>query len=190
LQLDDYYAETDEEKEQFGYWGIQDPDYGGCLEYENEDLDGALKTGRAIGILGAVLGPIVILLLLTTSFLAVPRVATLTLGVVTGVLMPLICGIMFIGLATTLCTDKDFDLKCTPSAKGYLLVPASLFWIGGCIPLCICFKKRRQRDAKTSPELESQGPKSITENDGNYNNIDMPREDIPATRPLASTTRW
>jgi hypothetical protein len=96
-----------------------------------EDLDGALKTGRAIGILGAVLGPIVILLLLTTSFLAVLRVATFTLGVVTGVLMPLICGIMFIGLATTICTDKDFDLKCTPSAKGYLLAPASLFWIGG-----------------------------------------------------------
>jgi hypothetical protein len=170
----DYY----DDKVKFGYWGI-DNDPGGCTEYVKEELDGALKTGRAIGIVGTILGPIAILLFLTTSFLAVPRAATLTLGIVTGVLMPLFCGIMFIGLATDVCTKDEYDegSTCLPAAKGYLLAPALLFWIGGSIPLCICFKERRPRDRQTSPEQQ----KSPIQASANYsyprNNIEMPQED-------------
>jgi hypothetical protein len=163
FQVKATYEDTPEDnfKFKYGYWGEEDDEeIGGCYNFVKEDLDDTLKTGRAIGILGTILGPIAILLLLTTSFLAVPRVATLTLGIVTGLLMPLFCGIMYIGLATKVCTkEKSFfeelETKCVPSAKGYLLIPALLFWIGGSIPLCMCFKERRPRDNKTPPDLES-----------------------------------
>jgi hypothetical protein len=184
-------------------------------------LDGNLKTGRAIGILGTILGPISILLLLTTSFMAVPRRASLTLGIVTGVTMSLFCGIMFIGIATTACSgdfsdfmyyydDSDYedyydgydygdpyydestyaelDATCRPAARGYLLIPALLFWIGGSIPLCICFKEQRPRDRQTSPEQQISPIQASANYSYPGNNIEMPQEGFATTSPVASTT--
>eukprot|EP00977_Amphora_coffeiformis_P018111 scaffold6164_cov163-Amphora_coffeaeformis.AAC.22 len=77
------------EKQKYGYRGFGDND-GKCVKYDfdqADDVPGAIRAGRAVGIIGAVVGAIVFLLSIYTPFFYIPKGIFQALGISFGAIM-------------------------------------------------------------------------------------------------------
>jgi len=144
-----------------------------------------MKTGKAFGIIGAVLGYLLFLFSLTFTFLGYPK-AYNALFITTAILnffLAVCSGILFVGLANEVCTDNydddyltqlgvEFEFECKPGATGYCAVVAFLFFIGAGTSILVmrnnCLKPRRAQ--------QSNGPPTLM--------IQVGDQDMPSTLPL------
>jgi len=98
--------------------------------------DPTLKTGKAFGILGALLGYVLFLFSLTYTFLGYPKAykALFNVTAVLNFFLAVCSGILFVGVAHDFCSDDDFaagvKIECKPSGAGYCAVIAFVFFVG------------------------------------------------------------
>jgi hypothetical protein len=126
-----------------GYWNVEDPDGGGCLDYDSNfadsstDLPAAWKIGRAAGVLGALLAWIVLALVGAASFYCYPRpiLTFRMIGWFMIVLSPTSL-LLLIGKATE--DGKYFKL----AAGGVLAILSSILWVGGAVATMQFLKER------------------------------------------------
>lgn len=142
----------------YGYWGFKFD--SGCVSYDDlwewlvdkdEVLDAPLKVGRILGVVGAVLGGLALIVLLTASCVVFPQGVLVALGSVVGILMAFFSIALCAGMFTEDCTlwweysSSTDAYYCIPNWKGYLIGVAFVFWIAATIPLCCCMKPRRSQ---------------------------------------------
>jgi hypothetical protein len=123
----------------YGYWGYQ---YGGsCETMTGADVDGVIKAGRAIGVIGCLLSFFGIVFLLCAFCIRIPRGLVVAMGCIQGILMCIFTLILPIGLAAEGCALDDHQL-CIPDVKFYLMIPAFLCFLVGSSTMCCCMKPR------------------------------------------------
>lgn len=147
----------------YGYWGFKSD--SGCFSYndfwwfvnKDEVLDAPLKVGRVLGVVGAVLGGLALIVLLVASCNVFPQGVLVALGSVVGILMAFFSIALCAGMFTVDCTiwweyDSSPDTYyCIPNWKGYLIAVAFVFWIAATIPLCCCMKPRHGQSTSSVP---------------------------------------
>lgn len=158
----------------YGYWGSEDPLFGTgeCISYKEwidkteadkkEILDAPLRVGRAVGVLGSLLGGFVVIFMIVTTFIAVPRPAIVSVNVTTGIVMCIFCLVLYIGLIREGCWeepdyygwgDDNETVICTPGPPGYLLFVSFIFWIIGTSPSCCCMPPQLRGNNEDSDKI-------------------------------------
>jgi len=157
----------------YGYWGVIGIDLSGdetCHSLndiadewvalggsKDEIIDGPLKAGRAIGVTGAILGGLFLILLALTPFMVIHKSILIVSGNIVGIFMGLFSPTLYVGLFTDACVEDDNDnyynnsesssgLHCAPTGKGYLASGAFILWIIGTSIVCCCMGKPRTTD--------------------------------------------
>jgi len=132
-----------------GYWSFEDFD-GDCAAYSDEfDPDGPFKFGRAIGIIGSILGYTLIIMLLVASCVRYPlgRKIFFVMGGCM-ILMSIFALLLFVGLSS-----DHFDigtLELEVGAAGWCIIPSFFFWVAAAFATALTMKARDDGGAPTS----------------------------------------
>jgi len=138
----DYYDSNDA-----GYWGWYDDYYDECEDYQTlmdyDDyfhLDAPLKFGRAIGVIGNILGWVTLIMLLIASCVRYPRPKLFfrILGSCMFV-MAVFSLLLLVGLAS-----DPYDISTLPEMGGpaYCVIPGALFWIAAGVTTIVSVQER------------------------------------------------
>jgi len=186
------YPQDDSSNQKYGYWGYIDVTWSGketCHSWndladdwvsvggsKNEVIDAPLKVGRGIGVAGAVLGGLFLILIALTPFMVIHKSIFITSGNIVGIFMGLFSPALYAGLFTEGCVEEDGDnwndyyddgrnnyysdsessstLHCAPTVKGYLASGAFLLWIISTSLVCCCMGNPRSTEATTEDDVQ------------------------------------
>ena len=163
LQVKFPYGYDDEEYEEinqkFGYTSYKD---GSCEDLPDDLIDGPLKAGKALGIVGTILGIFTVLFIVTSTFVLYPKGAWKGISAACFVFAAMSAGLVGIGLASDVCKEETWvdieyqdyiDSKCLPAPSGYVGAVGCLCWIGAGIALC--FMRERHIEPDTNPAIKA-----------------------------------
>jgi len=122
----------------FGYWGVHE-DFltDSCFSFKKlgvkSELDAPLKVGRAMGVLGSIIGALSIIAVLAASCVIYPERVVVHGGSTVGVLMGALSATLFVGLASENCRDENDAFACGLGWPAYLAAASFVLWIcAGC----------------------------------------------------------
>ena len=150
-----------------------------------------MRTGKAFGILGVILGYFLFLFSLTFTFIAYPSAykALWTMTAALNFVLAVFSAILFVGLATEWCDEDNFadffdptgfnattvDVTCKPQGAGYCAVVAFLLFLGAGVSVLVlnnCKGLLKPRLAGTHPQ-QQMFPTSVK----------VGGQDMPSTLP-------
>ena len=146
----------------YGYRGLGDEydDSGGkCLELWDEvaEMPGAIRAGRAVGILGGIIGAVAFLVSMYAPFFYVPKAAFKTMGIVLSIVMTLLTlTLFFLGLLK--CGPFKDRSSCQTSIResAYLAIPTWVTWLGILIWFLLVKDTRRVAAGVVAPASPKQ----------------------------------
>ena len=147
------------EKQKYGYRGFGDYD-GNCLKYDfdedDDDISGAIRAGRALGIIGGVFGAVVLLLSIYSPFFYVPKGIFQAIGIAFGAVMTVLTGIIF-SLGLIECGPFPDNPNCETSVRRPVVsVVGWVIWIA----LVVAFAcLRGPREVATQATAPSPSPR-------------------------------
>jgi len=147
------------QKSHYGFWNIEltnvltDETY--CHSWDQiqacyEADDAALKVGRAVSVLGAVLSILIFFFLIFATFMTYPQCLLRFVGVVMAILS-MTSLVFFVGLSTDICDDEDFN--CSYGTTAWFAIPSCIFWAAAAITT-LFFMDQRERDSEPPQDKE------------------------------------
>ncbi|KAL7571183.1 hypothetical protein ACA910_014780 [Epithemia clementina (nom. ined.)] len=133
-----FSADNPTESIKFGYWGARLENGGDeCQSFDKDgiDDDGAIKFGRAIGVLGGLLGGFTTLFYILAAFIYVPVNVLRVVGITVGTIMAIMANFLWVGLLSDSCSGG-----CTVNAPAFMGVLALLIYIVLASNHCCCFQ--------------------------------------------------
>jgi len=124
-----------------GFWSFEDHSKD-CRSYpDGFDPDGPMKFGRAIGILGSILGLTLVVMLLVASCLRYPA-RRMVFGAMGGcmILMAVFALLLFVGLSSNPFDMDGWDLKV--GNTGWRIIPSAFFWLAAAFATLFTMKER------------------------------------------------
>jgi len=150
------------EKQKYGYRGYGDSD-GSCLKYDfdeeddDDDLPGAIRAGRALGIIGGVFGAVVLLLSMYSPFFYVPKGIFQAIGIAFGIVMIVLTGIIFF-LGLLECGPFRDNPNCETSVRRPVVsVVGWVIWIALVVMFACLRGPRKVATQTTAPSPTPQG---------------------------------
>ena len=136
-----------------GYWSA---DFGGsCIKYITSDVGGALKFGRFIGVVGALMIWAIVAAVAVASFLKYPKPKLVFRGI--GICMGVISFFSLI-LLVGLSTDDSYKL----GGGGALAILSAFIWAGGAVSMFLCMNEREGVASIAETSSNTAAPKTTT----------------------------